>query len=395
MRNKVSLLIVLLFVFVNGFGQQSRLKKVSLTKIGEEKKKATAQSIFYSEFKSASGSEFKKEKSVTDKRKNNHETYQQYYQGIKVEYGQIKVHKKNGELTSYNGSYYDVTSVNTNPRISKSSAISIAERFMGNSFFWPGKEVLKKEEPEITLVILPNRRTGVLNLAYAITVGATKPELKMGILYVNASDGTILKFKNQLFACFEETSATPENFVEKPTINTTMGTGSGYAAYTGKVNFETKLDGSDYILNDETRALSSTWNLSTQGLGTKTGIITVDIRNGTDYVNGPLYEFTDGDNNWTPAEMITDDNVYAIDAHWGTEMLYDYWKNEHGWESYNGANSSLLSIIHYDSNLTNAAWAAISDTSGFMLYGDGGGSYSPLTTLDVVAHEIDRLWQTL
>ena len=389
MRNKVSLCILLVFVLVNSFGQQSRLKKVSLTKIGKEKKKATAQSVLYAELKSTPGSEFRKEKSVVDKQKNNHETYQQYYQGIKVEYGQIKVHKKNGELASYNGNYYDVSAINTNPRISEQTAITIAENFMGYSVFWPGQEELKRAKPEIQLVILPNRKTGEIKLTYALAVGATKPELKMGILYVDATNGSVLKFKNQLFACFEETKESSGNFVERTAFtNAALATGSGYAAYTGSVSFETKLDGSDYVLNDETRAAGSYWNLSTQGLSTKTGIITVDIRNGTDYVNGPLYEFTDSDNNWTPAEMITDDNIYAIDAHWGTEMLYDYWKNEHGWQSYNGSNSAILSIIHYDTNLTNAAWAAVSDTSGFMVYGDGAGSYSPLTTLDVVAHEI-------
>ncbi|WP_075341541.1 M4 family metallopeptidase [Tenacibaculum agarivorans] len=392
MKNKLLLLMVSLIVFTNGFGQQKqqKLEKVSLTKIAKAKKKLNAQSILNSELKSTAGSEFRRQSARTDKRKNNHETFQQYYQGLKVEYGQVKVHKKNGQLDSYNGNYYDVSKVNTRPRLSEQAIISIAEQHMGKGVFWPGDGLSKLTKPKLELLILPNRRTGEINLAYAVTVGATKPEMKLGILYVDANTGKILKYKNQLFACFEEENHTSHSHT-KETRNfgaSLMASASGFAAYTGSVNFETKSDGSNYILNDETRAAQSTWNLSTQGLGTKKGIITVDMREGTDYVNGPIYEFTDADNNWSAVEMATDDNIYAIDVHWGTAQIYDYWKNEHNWNSYNGSNSSLLSMVHYDANWTNAAWAALNDTTGFMLYGDGAGRFTPLTTLDVIAHEI-------
>ncbi|MCH2034927.1 MAG: M4 family metallopeptidase [Tenacibaculum sp.] len=390
MRCKLLLLVVALVAVTSAFGQQKRLKKVSLTKVGKLKKRLSLQSILNSEFKGTSGTEFRRQKSSIDKQKNNHETFQQYFQGLKVEYGQVKIHKKNGEIDAYNGKYYDVANLNTSPRLSESSIISIAAKHMGNTVFWPGDNLTKLSKPKMELLILPSRRSDEINLAYAVTVGATKPVMKLGVLYIDANNGSILKYKNQLFACFENHDHSSHNNTQstKRYGKSLVASASGFAAYTGSVSFETKSDGSNYILNDETRAASSQWNLTNQGLGNRKGIITVDMRNGTDYVNGPIYDFTDADNNWSAVEMATDDNIYAIDVHWGTTQLYDYWKNEHNWNSYNGSNSALLSMVHYDADWTNAAWGAVSNTAGFMLYGDGAGKFTPLTTLDVIAHEI-------
>ncbi len=390
MRKKILTLLFICF-FVSGYSQQQKFGKVPFTKINKsENQKTNAQSFLANKLKPKSGIEFKQTKSKTDKKGVTHVTYQQYYRGIKVALGAMKLHQKNGINLSYNGTYFDVSQVNTSPKISKQQAITKAKSFFRNQkVFWLTENGFT-DNPLLSInkIILPNRRTGNLNLAYAIGVGTFEPDHQMGILYIDAMNGAVLKFKNQVFACFEENHKENSiNHIEKSSA-LPVASGTGYAAYSGSVNFETKLDASEYVLNDETRATGSSWNLSTQGLSTKTGIITLDMRTGTDYVNGPIYEFTDTDNNWTPAEMITDDNVYAIDVHWGSELVYDFWKNENSWNSYNGNNSALMSLVHYDNNLTNAAWGAISDTSGFMLYGDGAGSYTPLTTLDVVAHEI-------
>ncbi|WP_299212175.1 immunoglobulin-like domain-containing protein [uncultured Aquimarina sp.] len=388
---KELLFIISLFVIGIVHGQQSRLTKIPLTKMEPTFQKSSFETVLFSTMKNTSGIEFKAEKNTQDKLKQTHTTYQQYYKGIKVEMGMIKLHQKDGVNTSYNGVYFDISGVSTSPQISKKQVISIAQDYFNNEkVFWLTEEGFTNDPSNsIELIILPNRKVGNLNLAYAIGIGTKGSTHKMGRLYIDAINGKVLKFKSGLFACFEKgTSRVEKESTFNKNLTSYYATGSGYAAYTGSVNFETKLDGSEYVLNDETRATGNNWNLSTQGIGTKTGIITLDMRNGTDYVNGPFYEFTDNDNNWTPVEMIVDDNIYAIDAHWGTELIYDYWKEEHSWNSYNGSNSAILSLIHYDNNLTNAAWAAISNSAGFMLYGDGAGSYSPLTTLDVVAHEI-------
>lgn len=84
-------------------------------------------------------------------------------------------------------------------------------------------------------------------------------------------------------------------------------------------------------------------------------------------------------------EALNDD--YALDAHWGAEMVYDYWKNVHNRLSFDNLNSAIKSYVHYGPAYDNAFW-----NGEVMTYGDGSGTlasgFRPLTSLDVCAHEI-------
>ena len=79
---------------------------------------------------------------------------------------------------------------------------------------------------------------------------------------------------------------------------------------------------------------------------------------------------------------------YAIDAHWGAEMVYDYWLARHNRLSYDNKNTAIKSYVHYGSAYDNAFW-----NGSVMTYGDGSGTsvnsgFKPLTSLDVCGHEI-------
>jgi len=103
----------------------------------------------------------------------------------------------------------------------------------------------------------------------------------------------------------------------------------------------------------------------------------------TDYLTAT--EFTDNDNNWTNTEYNNAawDNA-ALDAYWGPQVVYDYFKNEHNRNSYDGTNAAILSYVHYDVLYDNAYW-----DGQRMTYGDGSQSFfTALTCLDVCAHEI-------
>lgn len=85
-------------------------------------------------------------------------------------------------------------------------------------------------------------------------------------------------------------------------------------------------------------------------------------------------------------ESTNDD--YAMDAHWGAEMVYDYWKTIHKRLSYDNKNTSIRSYVHYGPAYDNAFW-----NGSVMTYGDGSGTsvnagFRPLTSLDVCGHEI-------
>ncbi|NIJ50886.1 M4 family metallopeptidase [Dyadobacter arcticus] len=84
-------------------------------------------------------------------------------------------------------------------------------------------------------------------------------------------------------------------------------------------------------------------------------------------------------------EALNDD--MAVDAHWGAEMVYDYWKVRHGRLSYDNNNAAIKSYVHYGVAYDNAFW-----NGSVMTYGDGSGTaaggFKPLVSLDVCAHEI-------
>jgi Zn-dependent metalloprotease len=78
-------------------------------------------------------------------------------------------------------------------------------------------------------------------------------------------------------------------------------------------------------------------------------------------------------------------DVTVAKAHEYAGVTYDYFKNVHNRDSYNGAGATIISTVHYSSNYNNAGW-----TGTQMLYGDGDGSqFGPFArALDVVSHEL-------
>ena len=122
----------------------------------------------------------------------------------------------------------------------------------------------------------------------------------------------------------------------------------------------------------------------TRGLG----IETYNCKKGNSYT--AAVDFVDADNNWTATEYnnANFDNV-AGDAHFGAQATYDYWKGVHARNSYDNAGAKIKSYIHFDDTpgdgvgYENAYW-----NGSVMTYGDGATRFRPLTSMDVVAHEI-------
>ncbi|MFK7060703.1 M4 family metallopeptidase [Flavobacterium oreochromis] len=145
-------------------------------------------------------------------------------------------------------------------------------------------------------------------------------------------------------------------------------TANAATRYSGSQSIETSLSGSSYILSEAGRG---------------NGIQTYNMKKGTSYASA--VNFTDADNNWTATEYNnTNKDNAALDAHWGAEKTYDYWKNVHGRNSYDNAGAKINSYVHYSTNYDNAYW-----DGSRMTYGDGSGTYfDALTALDVCGHEI-------
>jgi Zn-dependent metalloprotease len=154
--------------------------------------------------------------------------------------------------------------------------------------------------------------------------------------------------------------------------------GDGKSLYTGTVPLQTTKSGSTYQLKDPTRG------------NTYTG----DAQNQTDFCiltwclwRAPSAVFTDADNHWGSG-TTSDKATVAVDAQFGTNETWDFYKNVFGRVGIGGDGKGSFNRVHYGSNYANAFW---DDSCFCMTYGDGdNSSLGPLTSLDVAAHEMSH-----
>ncbi|EKP24113.1 thermolysin metallopeptidase, catalytic domain protein [Leptospira interrogans serovar Icterohaemorrhagiae str. Verdun LP] len=111
----------------------------------------------------------------------------------------------------------------------------------------------------------------------------------------------------------------------------------------------------------------------------------------------------DTNNSWSQSEYHDDYNHDALlDAHWGIEMTYDYFKSIHNRLSYDGDNSRIFNNVHYFNAFVanNAYWDPVTEEiyyvycphknsicKGFNLPILLDPKYEDFTSLDIVSHE--------
>ncbi|CAM5408956.1 M4 family metallopeptidase [Streptomyces aurantiogriseus] len=154
-------------------------------------------------------------------------------------------------------------------------------------------------------------------------------------------------------------------------------TGDGNSLYGGKVPLETTLSGSTYQLKDPTRG-----NTYTGDAANKTDLC---FLGGICISRAPSTVFTDADNHWGTG-ATTDRATAAVDAQYGTDVTWDYYKNVHGRNGIAGDGKGSYNRVHYGTRYNNAFW---DDSCFCMTYGDGDGTQlGPLVSLDVAGHEM-------
>ncbi|MCL8017800.1 M4 family metallopeptidase [Streptomyces sp. AS02] len=146
-------------------------------------------------------------------------------------------------------------------------------------------------------------------------------------------------------------------------------TGTGKSVYSGTVTLGTTLSGSTYQLYDTSRGGHKTYNKARS----------------TSSSAGTL--FTDADDTWGTgaASSSSSDQSAAVDAAYGAQTTWDYYKNTFGRSGIKNDGKAAYSRVHYGNAYVNAFW---SDSCFCMTYGDGEGNVKPLTSLDVAGHEM-------
>ncbi len=288
-----------------------------------------------------------------------HYRYLQTYEENVVQMSMYIVHTKGGKVISMNGELMDGSEFSqTAFQLGEAAALQKALDHIGaKQYKWQvarEEEHLKWEQDNPNATYFPKGHKVYINkgglfsndltAAYRFNIYAHEP-LSRAEYFVDAQSGEVV---------FESNWIQP---LDSP--------GTAVTAYSG------------------TQPLVADWTGSTFRLretGRGNGIRTFDLNNSTNHGNG--VDFTDGNNYWNNVNPQQDE--VATDAHWGAEMTYDYFWNIHNRNSIDGNGFRLDSYVHYGTNYNNAFW-----DGQRMTYGDGNGStFTPLTAIDVTAHEI-------
>lgn len=151
--------------------------------------------------------------------------------------------------------------------------------------------------------------------------------------------------------------------------------GSGQSLYGGTVPLQLTLSSSTYQLKDPTRG-----NTYTTDMQNKTDSMTCQFF-GRKCATGTL--FTSADQLFGNGSTSSRESA-AVDAQYGTNVTWDYFKNIHARNGIFGNGSGSYNRVHYGTSYSNAFWDGTK-----MTYGDGDGvNYGPLTSLDVAGHEM-------
>lgn len=313
-------------------------------------------------------------RTTTDVAGMSHERIQQYYKGVKVEYGTVILHSKEGSVVSINGELYNASNLNLTPALSPKSGMQYALNSVNaQKYLWEDKEQaaeMNYKMPQGDLVVFPKILSGEIRLAYKYDIYALQPIAREEV-YVDANTGEIL-FKNAIIKHADRLISPKRAEALSKNIEM-LAAGTAATRYSGSRTIETTFDSglNKYVLNDFSRG---------------NGILTYNSA-GTN--TRPSTNFVNTTNTWNTGNYATasstKDNA-ALDAHWGAEMTFDFWKNVFNRNSFDDANAQIKSYVHYDdvpggAGYSNAFWNGSS-----MTYGDG--STKPFTALDVCGHEI-------
>ncbi len=278
---------------------------------------------------------------------------QQHYNNVPIEGGNYILHEKDGLIQKANGNIIANFSNSQTVQISETEVIKkLLEKVKAEKYAWEDEgyeSMLKRQQNDDNASFYPtaelvyynfdfHNKNSAFNLCYKIDIYSIEP-FERYWYYVDVESGELIDKVTRLLS------------------NCSAGTGS--TNYVGTVNISTTKVGNQFHLRN---------SCGSQIIATYDAENTYD----KDYNN-----FTDSDNNWTSSYQKS-----GVETHWGAQKSYEYFLNNHNLRSYDGNGAEILSWVHLGEDLFNAFW-----DGNAMLFGDGNGSYTSLTSLDIVAHE--------
>jgi len=276
------------------------------------------------------------------------------YQGLRVLGGDLVVHQ--GPNLGFEGVSQTLRkplTLSVKPTVGAAAAERTA---LGPNRFDRGITGARKHDPKSELVI--DTVGGAPRLAWQIVTGGTQADGTPSRLatLVDARTGALIRAEQQI---------------------ETVG-GDGQSIYSGTVPLELTLANGTYSMQDPTRGNTSTKDVKNgEDLFLICQLLGIFCADGPVYA-GPDAHFGDGTN--------TNRESAGVDAQYGTNVTWDYFKNVHGRNGIFNNGTGSQNRVHYGSGYVNAFW-----DGKRMTYGDGDGvSYGPLVSLDVAGHEMSH-----
>ncbi|MCW2710904.1 MAG: griselysin, Metallo peptidase family [Marmoricola sp.] len=286
---------------------------------------------------------------IVDPDGSSHVRLHRTYRGLEVVGGDLVVHQS--RTGAWKGSSL---TLDTSPNLAVTPAISrsaAATRALAGA----ARRTAGARGSASTLVVDATGATP--RLAWRVLTGGRQADGTPSRLatYVDAGTGSVIRTEQQI-------------------VNVD---GSGDSLYGGTVSLKLARAGSTYRLKDPTRGNTYTTDLNNAedsyacqavGTGCKTGTV-----------------FSSPDTTFGTGSIFSRESA-AVDAQYGTNETWDYYKVVHGRNGIFGTGAGSYNRVHYGKNYVNAFWDGTK-----MTYGDGDGTnYGPLTSLDVSGHEMSH-----
>ncbi len=296
-----------------------------------------------------------------------HHRFQMHHNGIPVSAAQLIVHELNGFVKTFNGGWVENLEVDGAVTFSKTAAVNLAlEIAPADQYIWdnPSAESLHKHvhhDHEATFYPDPelvyynpnfNHNRADYKLAYSMIITADEPIFRKQIV-LDASTGALIHELDVM--CTTNVPAVAE----------------------------TKYHGTVTIMTDSIAPDSFVLRETTRGYGIETynnfnpNTDTIITGNGSQVIAAV---FSDSDNYWNTVNPAQDE--VANDAHYSAQVTFDLFDQDLGYTGVDGDSMALINIVHVGNGLVNAFW-----NGSWASYGDGSGTWTPLTSLDVVGHE--------
>lgn len=346
MRSKTIALPAILLLTLNiSSVQPAPGRGETLGRIGEEAYRLVRASDFAMR---DDKSEFQIRALTFDRRGQAHARFDQYHRGLRVFNGQLIAHLgrdgRDGEVT---GVHYPDIDLDVRPALNNGEAVAVAAVDFRRAV---------SAEPAAELMILPWQRG--YRLVYRVELADLDGDSPAEMVYfVGAEGGEILfKYSN---------------------LKTALGGGCHYS-------------GGGPAFGLGRGRYSGAVTLST-AIRPKGGFEMVDLLRGGSCTNGISDQgshpriLRDADNEWGDFGG-SDRNSAGVDVHYGVQTTFDYFRLMHGRVGVAGDGRGVYNRVHYGRRHNSAFW---SDICSCIAYGDGDGlSYGPVTSLDIVAHEM-------